>query len=56
MKKITAYTIVKSLKTDELCNEVNTLIEDGFQPLGGICIATSEGSVWFCQALVQYEE
>lgn len=36
---ITDYTIISSCRTDFLVETVYEMIRDGWQPLGGICLA-----------------
>jgi len=58
MKKITEYTIVKGAQGTEkhFTDEVNHLIQKGFQPLGGLAISLNDGTLMFAQALVRYED
>lgn len=53
MEKIIYYTIVTTGTAHELIEEVNRLIEKGYQPLGGVGI---DKSYDFYQAVVKYEK
>ncbi|HTB82851.1 MAG TPA: DUF1737 domain-containing protein [Candidatus Sulfotelmatobacter sp.] len=58
MKKIIEYTIVKGVNGAEKIfnDEVNHLIQKGFQPLGGVAISLNDGTLMFAQAMVKYED
>ena len=62
MKKVTAYlTLSAEGRPDALNEKVNEAIKEGWQPLGGISVVTSDGAsqskeYLFTQALVKYEE
>lgn len=57
MKKITEYITV-SITGDhkELDRLVNSYIERGYQPFGGVSTTVDDNHVYFTQALVKYEE
>jgi hypothetical protein len=54
------YTVIESNELDDLISEVNTSIENGWQPLGGVSVAINEyvedntPKVWmvYAQAMV----
>lgn len=59
-RKIVEYTSVWAEKTSSLDLEVNSLIEEGFQPFGGLSCSQSVDSdgeriETLCQAMVKYE-
>jgi hypothetical protein len=54
MKKIVEYKVVKFTSDKELVNVVNSLIKEGWQPLGGVSIANE--IMDHCQAMVKYEK
>lgn len=47
------YTVIRTKKLEELIEEVNLLIKDGWTPQGGICESTSQGEVDYYQAMVK---
>lgn len=65
-KKILEYVIVVDRTVLEINNDVNQLIKEGFQPLGGVAIGKlslednsgnlSENHANLYQAMVRYEE
>lgn len=65
-KKIIDYTIIEVKDTDSLVDEVNELIESGWQPYGALIVTKNElfdedssqfgNTNWYTQALVMYEE
>jgi hypothetical protein len=54
--KATAYGVLTDTNLDKLRLQVNDAINDGWQPIGGICAAIQAyGSpVTFLQAIVKY--
>lgn len=60
MKKITAYCCLREDNPTLLATLVNEAIKDGWQPLGGIGIASFATDVTnytdFAQAMVKYAE
>ncbi len=58
-RKIVAYTLVEREKSAEVDETVTRLLGEGFQPLGGISVATAETEGGplreiFAQAMVRY--
>lgn len=47
------YTVVKTKKLEELIEQVNLLIQEGWKPQGGICESASQGAVDFYQAMIK---
>lgn len=47
------YQIVESNKTENLVEYVNNYIRGGWEPLGGICVDTTNGSVFYYQAMIK---
>jgi hypothetical protein len=48
------YSIVESQSADELQEKVQALISEGWQPQGGIAVATYAAGVWwYYQAMVR---
>ena len=58
-EKITEYFLITSVNPDKLNEEIAELIEEGWQPFGGIaisecCNAEGDGSSTYAQAVVFY--
>jgi hypothetical protein len=52
MGEICEYTLVEGWKIDDLKRDVNKLIRDGWQPLGGISLHIKENYEHrYCQAM-----
>jgi len=49
------YHIIAAETGKELADGVNTLIEEGLVPLGGVSVVVSGGKVRWAQAMVNYE-
>jgi hypothetical protein len=49
------YAVVRGSNTTQLALNMNTAINDGFQPTGGIAIGVSSGDVLLLQAVVKYQ-
>jgi uncharacterized protein DUF1737 len=52
------YVIVTGDSINELTSKVNTYIEDGYLPLGGVSMMYKEGTTYldgYCQAMVSRE-
>ena len=50
------YTVVEEHNRDELIKKVNELIQQGWQPLGGIAVSTVAPilrNYMYCQALIK---
>lgn len=60
MKKIIDYMIVQGEEAHELVDRVNSYIQQGWQPIGGVSYATYEqgrgGYTTRAQAMVKYED
>jgi hypothetical protein len=54
--KITEYNIISLFDVDEVVNQANKLISEGWQPFGNISMAydVEEGKMLFVQTLVKY--
>lgn len=54
--KITEYNIISLFDVDEVVNQANKLISEGWQPFGNISMAydVKEGKILFVQTLVKY--
>jgi len=50
------YHIIAAETGKELADGVNTLIEEGLVPLGGVSVVVSGGKVRWAQAMVNYED
>lgn len=58
--RIVAYMVCEDSTEKELTDGVNELIEDGWQPFGGVCHAMVREEddglfYWYSQALVKYD-
>lgn len=48
------YTVVEAQSAGDLRRKVQELIDQGWEPLGGLSVATyAAGAWWYFQALVQ---
>jgi hypothetical protein len=48
------YVVVEAQSADELQHKVQALIDQGWEPQGGVSVAThSAGVWWYFQAMVQ---
>ena len=47
------YTVVRTRKLNELIEQVNLLIQEGWKPQGGICESTYQGSAEYYQAMIK---
>lgn len=57
MNKIIEYMSYMSTNLTGFDEEINELIKEGWQPIGGICASVSpREKEWFYQAMVKYEE
>lgn len=56
MGKIIEYRAVMGDHPDQLTHCVNSLLKEGFQPLGGICATNKEDQPYVLQAMVKYQE
>jgi len=58
MNKIVEYIMAKGIVGNEkqFNDQVNRMIKDGFQPLGGVAIAADNSVLHFTQAMVKYQE
>ncbi|WP_422351141.1 DUF1737 domain-containing protein [Flagellimonas sp.] len=56
--KITEYNIISLFDVDEVVNQANKLIFEGWQPFGNISMAydIEEGNMLFVQTLVKYDD
>ena len=55
MDRIIEYKAALGDHPENLAHLVNTLIKDGFQPIGGLCAIHKEDQPYVMQALVKYE-
>ena len=55
MKKIIDYAISHGPKTIDIMLEVMEMINEGWEPLGGIAMAFDEYLLYYSQAMVKYE-
>lgn len=53
--KITNYAILKASSIQGLARMVTDYIEYGWEPTGGVAVATEFGTPLFCQAMVTQE-
>lgn len=50
------YVVVEERSAEDLQNKVQAMIDDGWEPLGGLSVAThSAGAWWYFQAMVYHE-
>jgi len=55
--KIVKYTVIHSYSPGNLTAQVNQLIDQGWQPLGGVSSGMGDdGNLYFNQAIVMYEK
>jgi hypothetical protein len=54
--KIIAYAVATGLSCGQVCDEVDLLLKEGYQPLGGIALLLEGGSIVYAQAMVKYQE
>jgi hypothetical protein len=47
------YTVLRATKLDELIEQVNEHIANGWVPLGGVSASLTVGATMFCQALTR---
>jgi hypothetical protein len=50
------YRIVEAKDTEGLETEVNEMIQEGWTPLGGVCVVNSQANTyawWFYQAMTR---
>jgi hypothetical protein len=51
------YTLVEAESAEELRRKVLALVEEGWEPQGGVSVAThGVGSWWYFQAMVRHPE
>ena len=55
MNRIIEYKAVLASHPDELTRDVNDLVREGYQPVGGICAINKEDQPYVIQAVVKYE-
>lgn len=53
--KIAKYTLCVTSESHYLVTMVNEMIEDGWQPIGGVASHAQRSSSGFMQAMVKYE-
>ncbi|MEK6152162.1 DUF1737 domain-containing protein [Flavobacteriaceae bacterium 3-367] len=55
--KITEYNIISLSDIDQVVNQANKLISEGWQPFGNISMAydVDQGDMLFVQTLVKYD-
>jgi hypothetical protein len=51
---VLAYRVLSSHDIDELVDKVNAMIDDHWQPIGGVCFIRHHSVHMFCQAVVQH--
>jgi hypothetical protein len=54
--KIRLYTVVAAQTTSSLVRDVNSYIQDGYQPYGDMVKDPTSTMSWFYQPMVKYEE
>ncbi|WP_425614678.1 DUF1737 domain-containing protein [Anatilimnocola sp. NA78] len=53
MRAFMQYTILVASSPEQLAEQVNQRIAEGWMPSGGVSVAVYVGSVTFCQAMMQ---
>ncbi len=56
MKKISEYRVVQGDKAHFFSEDINSLIEQGFQPYDQLVVIYSEGKERYYQAMVKFKE
>jgi len=55
MQKISDYLVVWASNADEMGSKIRNLINDGWQPIGGIfAVKAVDNLIYFAQAVVKY--
>lgn len=54
-KKIANYTVMGDSRLSVLITNVKTYIEQGWEPIGGVCVTQDGAEINFYQALVKKE-
>ena len=53
-RKLTGYMVVSDVHPERLNDNVNALINDGYEPLGGVAVAVVGGQIQVFQAMTKY--
>ena len=56
MRKIEKYVIPRSRMGSEVITRIQELIEEGWQPWGGLCMSTCDNRTIYAQAMVKYAQ